>query len=384
MRKDSSGIKRGRTMGRRVVPFVLAAVMTAAVPMQTFGASTDYDADTWVRLQDNTMEYSEIENLVVEYNPMYLMMNQGIAYNTYPVMRGVEDLREQQAELHTLREMAKEEENEMAEAMYKELEKEVKKSADKMEKSVTNATRLTVNSTRKTLTSTVQGLFITYHQQLSTREMLEAVSTLSQAMYEMSQTQYSIGMATETQVQAALKDWQEAQNNLQKIEDAIVTIRQNLCIMTGWAYDAIPEIGKVPEPDLSRIQTMDLAADTEEALKRNYTLMDLRKSAGNTPLEKQKVADAEGLVKTNMETLYQEVQKAKTAYEAAQTAWQGAQITKQGNDLKYQMGMLGKVEYLGTEVAFQQARMNYEQASMNLFQSMETYDWALQGLLDVQ
>ena len=182
MRKDSSGIKRGRTMGRRVVPFVLAAVMTAAVPMQTFGASTDYDADTWARLQDNTMEYSEIENLVVEYNPMYLMMNQGIAYNTYPVMRGVEDLREQQAELHTLREMAKEEENEMAEAMYKELEKEVKKSADKMEKSVTNATRLTVNSTRKTLTSTVQGLFITYHQQLSTREMLEAVSTLSQAM----------------------------------------------------------------------------------------------------------------------------------------------------------------------------------------------------------
>lgn len=384
MRKGDRVIRRSRTMGKRTVPLLLAAVMTAAVPMQTFGASTDYDAETWERLQDNTLEYDEIENLVVEYNPMYRMMNQGIAYNTYPVMRGVEELREQQAELHTLREMAKEEEDKAAEAMYKELEKEVRKSADKMEKSVTSETRLTVNSTRKKMTSTVQGLFLTYHQQLSAKEMLEAVTALSQAVYEMTKTQCSVGMATETQVQEALKDWQEAQSNQQKMEDAITTIRQNLCIMTGWSYDAVPEIGVVPEPDLARISVMNLEADTEEALKRNYTLMDLRKGSGNTALEKQEVSDAEGLVRTNMETLYQEVQKAKTAFDAAQTAWQGAQATKQGNDRKYEMGMLGKVEYLGTEVAFYQAKMNYEQASMNLFQSMETYDWAMQGLLDVE
>ena len=384
MRQGDQVIRRSRTTGRRTVPLLLAAAIAAAVPMQTFGASTDYDAETWERLQDNTLEYEEIEHLVVEYNPMYRMMNQGIAYNTYPVMRGVEDLRQQQEELHTLREMAKQEENKAAEAMYKELEKEIRKSADKMEHSITSSTRLKVNSTRKNLTSTVQGLFLTYHQQQSTKEMLEAVTELSQAVYEMTQTQYQVGMATETQVQEALKDWQEAQNNQKKIEDAITVIRQNLCIMTGWSYDAVPEIGAVPEPDLSRIQIMDLAADTEEAMKRNYTLMDLRENAGNTALEKQKVSDAEGLVKTNMELLYQEVQKAKTAYEAAQTAWQGAQITKQGNDLKYQMGMLGKVEYLGTEVSYRQAKMNYEQASMNLFSSMETYNWALQGLLDVQ
>ena len=95
--------------------------------------------------------------------------------------------------------------------------------------------------------------------------------------------------------------------------------------MTGWSYDAVPEIGVVPEPDLARISVMNLEADTEEALKRNYTLMDLRKGSGNTALEKQEVSDAEGLVRTNMETLYQEVQKAKTAFDAAQTAWQGAQ-----------------------------------------------------------
>lgn len=366
------------------LPVMLAAALTVAVPMGALGAETDHDAQTWARLQDNQLEYDEIEDLVVEYNPMYQMMNQGIAYNTYPVMRGVEDMRQQQEELHTLRQMAKEEEDKASEAMYKEMEKAIRKSADKMEKSVESSTRLTVNSTRKQLTSTVQGLFITYNQQLSTRDMLKTVSELSGAVYEMTKTQAEVGMATETQVQASLKDWQEAQSNLQKIEDAIVTIRQNLCIMTGWSYDAVPEIGTVPAPDLERISSMNLAADTEEALKRNYTLMDLRKTAGNTPLEKQKVSDAEGLVKTNMETLYQEVQKAKTAFEAAGTAWQGAQITKQGNDLKYQMGMLGKVEYLGTEVTYQQSKMNYEQASMNLFQAMETYDWALQGLLDAQ
>ena len=76
--------------------------------------------------------------------------------------------------------------------------------------------------------------------------------------------------------------------------------------------------------------------------------------------------------------------EGKTAYEAATTAFQAAQITMDGNELKNQMGMLGRLEYLQLKMAYLQQKVALTTASLNLRQDMENYDWAVQGLADVE
>lgn len=51
-----------------------AAVLALQGPFAALAASPQfaYDADTWAKLQDNVMEYSELPYLVQEYNPTYL------------------------------------------------------------------------------------------------------------------------------------------------------------------------------------------------------------------------------------------------------------------------------------------------------------------------
>lgn len=94
--------------------------------------------------------------------------------------------------------------------------------------------------------------------------------------------------------------------------------------------------------------------------------------------------DAEGKVKVELESLYQSILEGKTAYEAATTAFQAAQITMDGNELKNQMGMLGRLEYLQLKMAYLQQKVALTTASLNLRQDMENYDWAVQGLADVE
>jgi hypothetical protein len=85
--------------------------------------------------------------------------------------------------------------------------------------------------------------------------------------------------------------------------------------------------------------------------------------------------EIESKIKTQLETLYQEILEKKTAYEAAHVAFQGAQITMNGNDLKYQMGMLGNLEYLQLKMAYLQQKAAARTAALSLTQAIENYGW---------
>lgn len=373
-------------MSRRMTALALAAMMTVAAPAAAFAATVPegYDAETWTRLQDNILEYDEIWNLVKEYNPQMKMMMTGIEGAASTSNKVAADMRDYAETWHYLYKEAQDAGDDAnAKGFYEEYRK-AKKSADRIEKSLSSRTRSTVNQTQKKLTSAVQGLMIDYQQSLAAREMLQTRVELSQAAYDLQKTQLSQGMTTETEVQAAEKSLLEAQAGQKQVEDGINTMRQNLCMMTGWSYDASPEIGAIPEPDLTRIAAMDPAADFTKARGNNYALISLRSGTSKGTTRERAVDEAEALLKTNLENLYLEVIQNQTAYTAASTAYQAAQITMNGVDTKYQMGMLGRPEYLMQKMAYQQQKMTYVQASLALTQAMETYDWAVEGLAEIQ
>lgn len=364
----------------------LVTMMAVMAPAAVLGDTLPegYDAETWQKLQDNVLEYDEIPNLVREYSPGFQMLQTGIASGTAPYTKMVSDLREQADTSRYLYQEAKDTGDTVNAKIHQKAYQALKKQADKLEKSLISQSRSQVNETQKQLISATQGLMINYHQTLAVRDMTQVVAELAQAGYDLTKTQQAIGMATETDVKTAEKSMLEAQAGLEKVEDGITVLRQNLCMMTGWSYDAQPEIGPVPEPDLSRIDSMDPQADFTKAKGNNYELTQLRTSTQKGTVRTRTTEEAEALLKTNLENLYQEVIQNKAAYEAAATAYQGAQLTMNGADAKFQMGMLGRPEYLKEKLDYQQQRASYVQASLGLTQSMETYHWAVEGLADIK
>ena len=157
--------------------------------------------------------------------------------------------------------------------------------------------------------------------------------------------------------------------------------------MTGWSYDAQVDIGEAPVPDLSRIDGMNPENDLPTAIGNNYTLLGQRRASANSTADRdakmRTLDESEAKIKVQLDTLYQEVAQSKAAYEASLLALESANLTMAGNEKKYEMGMLGRLEYLQLKLAYLQQKMAADAASLNLVQAIENYNWAVEGLADI-
>ncbi|MBQ7796286.1 MAG: TolC family protein, partial [Lachnospiraceae bacterium] len=61
--------------------------------------------------------------------------------------------------------------------------------------------------------------------------------------------------------------------------------------------------------------------------------------------------------------------------------WTAAENTKAQADRKYALGLISRQEYLQAEANWLTAKASKEQAALNLTEAMETYEWAVNGLM---
>lgn len=378
--------------GKKITAFGLACFMAVSLP---FGAMAQerpesIDEETWERLQDNVLEYDEIGNLVEYYNPTYQQALQNIQINIQPYEDAAQQLRGAARELIEDAKSEKEDDNIMMSMTYRGYAKayqETAKTFEKVSERIKSSTRSTLNSARKQLISGVQQLILGYYQALASKELVDTAAELSQAAYDSTLTQRNLGMATEADVQSALKALQSAQAQQQSLADTLTSLKRNLQFMTGWSYDADVEIGTPPAPDLARIDAMNPEQDLTAAIGNNYTLLGQRrisaKSTADLDAKMRTLEESEAKIKTQLDTLYQQVLQNKTAYEASLLALESANLTMEGNEKKYAMGMLGKLEYLQLKLACLQQKMSADAASLNLVQAIESYGWAVEGLADI-
>ena len=64
-------------------------------------------------------------------------------------------------------------------------------------------------------------------------------------------------MATQIDVLTAQKSVQDQDTAILAAQKNKENVHRNLCLMLGWDADAQPEILAVPEPDMSRIDTLN-------------------------------------------------------------------------------------------------------------------------------
>lgn len=382
----------------------LAAVLSAGAAIT---ALADATPEEMARLDDNQMEYDEVFNLIkYKYGPIksaYAQVESSIS--------GSEDiLLETSLVADDLMRTAQDLEDSM-EGMSPEAKAAVRAQISAL-KSQASATRNTlffsnqqINSSRdyasRTLDRTTNGLawqveslMNQYQQLLSQRRIAAKAVELSQRARDLQVQMESQGMAVSADVLSASAQLSSAQDQLKSLDDGIETLRETLCSFAGVSPGGDMQIGAVPAADAAAVSSIDLTGDLEKAVNNNYNVIAMRSGGSSqslveqqlvksTTAKKNKLRDTEyteNQVRSNVQTLYDDILEKKALYDSASTAWQSAQNTWNAVQVQRQTGMLSDVQYLQQELAYLQAKSQMECADLNLQQSMRSYEWAVKGV----
>lgn len=418
---------------RQVLPFLTAAALASFSPMQALAENPQFahDEATWARLQDNTMEYDELSLLVEEYNPNY--QNEQASYNdtkndddaaeirkdaknsaddmydsAEDLRDQAEDLSDQADDLSDQAEAAREAGNVALAAQlqagaasymagYAPLMSAAAMTQNSALKSDISADSSYVDSdmrkikhikNQKGIVVSTQNLFNSYNQLRINADLIQKNVEVMEAAANAAQTQASIGMATQADVLKAQKNLQSIKSTQTETLSSLETLRQNLCMMTGWSYNAQPEIKEVPQADLAAIDQINLEGDRQKALENNYDLQyskralnNMRENSTDKKNQERTVKNLEQSISASMTNLYNDIQQKKIAWQLAQAELATEQQSMSAVETKRGLGMVSDLEYLQAQSSFLGKQIAERTANMALFQAVETYNWAVNGYL---
>ena len=242
-------------------------------------------------------------------------------------------------------------------------------------------------SRQKTIDSyvlTAQSLMRTYNQMNTKAQAEEKNYQAAQSSYQAALKKQSAGMATAADVMAASDTMQSAKNRYESYRQQASNARFNLLSALGLDSSADITIGSVPLPELAAIDAVDFNTDVEQAVGNSASVQNARHQSAGTATEISVKSDqesqAEGTVRSRMQSLYDQLKAARLQYEGAEDAYQSASITYASLQKKQQAGMLSQNDYLQGVADYCSALDAKETAVVNLNQAWETYNWTVKGV----
>lgn len=398
----------------QILALGLAAVLTAASAVPAFagyaptgpGAEPEpekYDAATLSKLQDNVLEYDELALRVREYNS-----NISEAWRKYGESK--EDYQNMLTEL----ESTYDDSMDNIDAVLKPLKQAEKlmpqlKGTVKQMSSLKSGYHSLVQGIRDTVTnwdtskrntsqirqyekqviSGAQSAMIGYNTIVDNKATLETMVDLYQKQCDMYQRMAALGLANQTDVVSAQTSLIGAKSQLASLQSQEDSVYRTLCLLLGYDTDSGVEIRNLPDFDMSRLDGMNLEADTKKAIGNNYTLIGQRTSAkGETNAQiaarLNTIEEGEQKLTIEMQRLYQDVLDKKAAYEAAMTGYEAAEKSNGAAQRQYQNGLLSEMQYVGTQISYNQKKVAKESAELDLWTAMNAYDWGIEGLAAVE
>lgn len=398
----------------QILALGLAAVLTAASAVPAFagyaptgpGAEPEpekYDAATLSKLQDNVLEYDELALRVREYNP-----NISEAWRKYGESK--EDYQNMLTEL----ESTYDDSMDNIDAVLKPLKQAEKlmpqlKGTVKQMSSLKSGYHSLVQGIRDTVTnwdtskrntsqirqyekqviSGAQSAMIGYNTIVDNKATLETMVDLYQKQCDMYQRMAALGLANQTDVVSAQTSLIGAKSQLASLQSQQDSVYRTLCLLLGYDTDSGVEIRNLPDFDMSRLDGMNLKADTKKAIGNNYTLIGQRTSAkGETNAQiaarLNTIEEGEQKLTIEMQRLYQDVLDKKAAYEATMTGYEAAEKSNGAAQRQYQNGLLSEMQYVGTQISYNQKKAAKESAELDLWTAMNAYDWGIEGLAAVE
>lgn len=375
----------------------LVVLLSAAAPAQAWAAATDSPefsrtAEEWARLQDNTLEYDEIADLVHEYNTTVL--NNRVSYRDYLGKDRDDVARRYRDAAQELRDNIEYPDDptdtsyatmlmaaQLNETQAKSLEEQADNNVDDSQ-----SIYLQYEMVEANLVLATKLNLIAYNQKLLSNGLTEENRSLLEAQYQAVQVQASVGSATQTDVLNARQALEQLEST--SISDAkeTQTLKQQICLAAGWNYDADPVFGELPQVDPAQIAAIDLEADKARALENNYTLKISRRQYENSTSSATRenlqntIRDNEQNIASDITSKYQSLLEAQLSYNLALTQQAVEAQTLAAVQQRFQTGAASQLEYLQESYNMSSRNTAVETAALSLLSAWETYQGAVNGL----
>lgn len=342
-----------------------------------------YTADKWASLRDNVMEYGELADLIHEYNPT-VRSNR----SAYKDQKGkdLNDVYDQyMSDIDDIWDQADAADDDVTWASLRFSAGLLTKSADNNYQDA-DMEKIQYDQQEAKLAYQAQQMMISLEQARYNITDLENSRKLLQTQYEFTQAQAAAGMATQMDVLTAKKSLQDQDTAILSAKKSQENVHRNLCLMLGWSADAQPEIRSVPDPDLSRIDSLDPDADAQTAVSNNYDVKYYEKKAGNLTsqdlIESNQAAiqNAKDTAVRSLKTQYNTVLTARDALNAAQSQLAVAQSDLSKAAASLAAGQSTSLQYQTASNACTAAENDVNTKKLQLLLALEGYDWNVKGL----
>ena len=235
------------------------------------------------------------------------------------------------------------------------------------------------------LQSTLEGLMISYGQLQVSRGTLAEQAALYQRIYELQASMLGTGLGTAAELDKAAADLESAKADLSQMDSSMEQLSRAMGLQLGYS-DSVPVIGEVPEPDLAYISSADPAADLERAAAENQTVKSVSRSdgstAGNESRDRNENA-VKGQLSAKLSELYSDMKSKELLYQSSLTTMEKAERTKASAERMFSLGMLSTAEYQAQMLTYLGYKASAELAKLNLCQSINNYKWAVNGVVSL-
>lgn len=368
---------------------IICAMMPSA--FQAFAASPDFarTAEEWSRLQDDRIEYTELADLIHEYNVTVLN-------NQYELQKFRQDYGDTNSEVaDAYRSLANDFYDSVtgdsdASAMVSDLQLEtqaknmLKQADDSLEDSRIYV--LTYEQVEKNLVVTAQSNMINYYRQQLELKQLELTLASAQLDLQQANVKYGAGTMTAVEVMQYQETVEDTRQQINTKAFEIEDTRETLQVSLGWKHNDTPEIDELPAVDLETVSQLDPDADLTQAQENNYTLRINQRKLENAVSQTTRdsltitIQNNETKIGNSLAAAYKTVLTQQINYEQAQNTLAIENTNLNVASYRLQAGVITQAEYQQQAYTVESSELAVKIAELDLLEAYETYAWNVNGL----
>lgn len=377
---------------KRAAVLALAGSIVMSIPAFAREPRFSRSNEEWATLSDNNLEYGEIEDLIAEYNATVRSNEVALAKFKRDYGRTNTEVSDKYREnaqeiLNNLDDPDPSDPTYIAKlssvATARATAQNLLSSADSTLEDA-NIIRLGYEQAEKTFAQTATTNMISYKSGLVAIDVAKGNLELANIALNTANAKLNAGTGTNIDVLSAKEKVLNAQNALTKAISDNNTVLKKLQVMTGWSYNATPNVGDIPDPDMNRV--FDPSADLQKALENNYTLRINEKKLENASADSDKqslkltIEDNKKNIATALAVAAQNIASAKESYNYANSFANLQETNLVTANQRFSLGMISKLELDTQRVTTENAKRALEQSRYAINQAIANYDWALKGL----
>ena len=333
------------------------------------------------KLNDNKIEFDEIEDLVNTYNAT--VRNN---WNSYEANKDNLDIYNDYYEAYdNLDSLAQSADSDVQAAMFRAQADAMRINADK------NVSDSTINFlnyyiVEKNIALATKTLFINVYKYNIQLQIKKAEQAEAKRQFDSAKLNYEEGNLIRADYLQALKNWRTAEADVALITSNITSAKRNLMLNCGKNITDNIDIGEMKHVTVDEIKSINLYEDTNNAIENNYQYEIYKRQYENSrtmEMQNQNKINtdyAPNFIKADVEEKYYALTDANTALYTYQTAYEYQEQSRKIAQNEYFQGKISEKQYNTAVSDAYIANLNTLLAQFDLDIAYENYKAVVSGL----